>query len=154
MENTLTDSVYVMADNGLLYRNPVICGDSIARAFWSLTFGDSIARVSWSLTFDYGAEPAVSFDVVTLPFPSRLRYFQDFISQQGIVARLADARWHGERVPYWDVDEECVVWRLTDCVVYPAVVMEPIPHWLIRGEEGVYQPRGQCRIYSFGRSWG
>lgn len=131
MSSPSTDTVpcYVLATDGLLYRNPAISGRD------------------WCVSFDCqdGAVLEVSQDGMG-GHANRdpLRWARMLLrGHVGIQAELDPAR-----------PLECSprasgkVWR------FPLIVTAPLPVALMRPGVGCMQPRGPCVVFAFGRRWG
>lgn len=125
---TATVPVYVLADDGRLYRDPVIEG--------------SLFGMRWSLRFD--ADDPTEFLLVT-PAIVPGRTVGAALSEAGVCACVRS---------FPRIEERYIGGRLASCAVWNVDVMAPIPAELLRGQEGAIQPRGEHVLYAFGRTWG
>lgn len=126
---TMTVPVYVLADDGRLYRDPVIEGAS---------FGSP-----WLLRFD--ADDPTEFCIVADPRLQRSAACSAALAEAGICAAVRS-------VPR--TEERYVNGRLTTCLVWNVDVMRPVPAEILAGQSGVVQPRGEHVLYAFGKLWG
>jgi hypothetical protein len=125
-----TVSYFILADDGLLYRNPVVAGDN------------------WALSFDFeegGPILEISTRFIPPRCPDPLAAARKIL--RGFVPVVADldpkrqARVDGrQRPPVW---------------IFPVVVSAPLPSKYMRQYAGRRQPYGRPYIIEdFGQPWG
>lgn len=122
---------YVLADNGLLYCDPVLSGDG------------------WFLVFDGYDEPEIVLDARGLDATAaRLRALQ-ILEQSGISAVLSGPPRYGDRAfDRGNADRR-------RAYAFWITVSDPIPSEALElGSVGVTQPAGDSLVLAFGRSWG
>jgi hypothetical protein len=129
---------YVMADDGRLYRDPVIGGGECG---------------GWFVAFDDEDPPelVLSTSGQVVPDAVARRRAEELLARKGIAARLGASR-RSTRA-FRDERDGGLVYRKS--VTFELDVLEPIPAALLpEGSRPHTQPRGEATVYAFGRAWG